>query len=47
MPILKKPFETDTILKIIQELKLGMPPAVAARLELDDCINNKWIEFWY
>jgi len=47
MPILKKPFETDTIVRIIQELKLGMPPAVAARLELDDAINNKWIEFWY
>ena len=47
MPVLKKPFETDTIVKIIQELKLGMPPAVAARLELDDAINNKWIEFWY
>lgn len=47
MPILKKPFETDMIVKIIQELKLGMPPAVAARLDLDDAINNKWIEFWY
>ncbi len=47
MPILKKPFETDTIIKLIQELKLGMPPAVAARLELDDAIKNKWIEFWY
>ena len=47
MPVLKKPFETDTIVRIIQELKLGMPPAVAARLELDDAINNKWIEFWY
>jgi EAL domain-containing protein (putative c-di-GMP-specific phosphodiesterase class I) len=47
MPVLKKPFETDTIIKIIQELKLGMPPAVAARLELDDAIKNKWIEFWY
>ena len=47
MPILKKPFETDTIVKIIQELKLGMPPAVAARLELDDAVKNKWIEFWY
>jgi EAL domain-containing protein (putative c-di-GMP-specific phosphodiesterase class I) len=47
MPVLKKPFETDTILKIIQELKLGMPPAVAARLDLDDAINNKWVEFWY
>jgi len=47
MPVLKKPFETDTIVKIIQELKLGMPPAVAARLELDDAIKNKWVEFWY
>ena len=47
MPVLKKPFETDTIIKIIQELKLGMPPAVAARLELDDAIKNNWIEFWY
>jgi EAL domain-containing protein (putative c-di-GMP-specific phosphodiesterase class I) len=24
-----------------------MPPAVAARLELDDAVKNKWIEFWY
>ena len=47
LPVLKKPFETDTIIKIIQELKLGMPPAVAARLELDDAIKNNWIEFWY
>src|SRR5215831_16750579 len=47
MPVLKKPFETDAIVKIIQELKLGMPPAVAARLELDDAIKNKWVEFWY
>lgn len=47
MPVLKKPFETDTIIKIIQELKLGMPPAVAARLELEDAINKKWVEFWY
>lgn len=25
MPVLKKPFETDTIVEIVQELKLGMP----------------------
>jgi len=47
LPVLKKPFETDAIIKIIQELKLGMPPAVAARLELDDAIKNNWLEFWY
>src|SRR5262249_15925147 len=47
LPVLKKPFETEAIVKIIQELNLGMPPAVAARLELDDAIKNKWVEFWY
>ena len=47
LPVLKKPFETDAIVKILQEIKLGMPAAVAIRLELDDAIKNKWIEFWY
>jgi EAL domain-containing protein (putative c-di-GMP-specific phosphodiesterase class I) len=47
LPVLKKPFETETIVKLVQELKLGTPPAVAAKLELDDAIKNKWVEFWY
>jgi DNA-binding NtrC family response regulator len=47
LPVLKKPFETETIVKLVQELKLGTPPAVAAKLELDDVIKNKWVEFWY
>jgi EAL domain-containing protein (putative c-di-GMP-specific phosphodiesterase class I) len=47
LPVLKKPFETDTIVKIVQDLKVGMPPAVAAKLELEDAIRNKWLEFWY
>jgi EAL domain-containing protein (putative c-di-GMP-specific phosphodiesterase class I) len=47
LPVLKKPFETEAIVKITQELKLGMPAAVAARLDLDEALNNKWIEFWY
>jgi EAL domain-containing protein (putative c-di-GMP-specific phosphodiesterase class I) len=47
LPVLKKPFETETIVRLVQELKLGTPPAVAAKLELDDAIKNKWVEFWY
>ncbi len=47
LPVLKKPFETDAIVKIIQELKLGMPAAVATRIDLDEALKNKWIEFWY
>src|SRR5215813_975934 len=47
LPVLKKPFETETIVKLVQDLRLGTPPAVAAKLELDDAIKNKWVEFWY
>ncbi|MBV6487819.1 MAG: EAL domain-containing response regulator [Pseudorhodoplanes sp.] len=44
---LKKPFETATIQKIVQELGLGMPAPVAARIFLDDALANNWVEFWY
>jgi EAL domain-containing protein (putative c-di-GMP-specific phosphodiesterase class I) len=47
LPILKKPFETAAISKILHELKLGDPPALAARLELDEALRKNWIEFWY
>ena len=47
LPVLKKPFETDAIVKIVQELKLGIPAAAAARVGLDEALDNKWIEFWY
>ena len=47
LPVLKKPFETDAIVKVIHELKLGMPPAVATRLDLDEALSKNWIEFWY
>ncbi len=44
---LKKPFETGTIVQILQDLKLGEPPAAAGRLDLDEALGNGWIEFWY
>jgi len=47
LPCIKKPFDSGTVQKIIHELKLGMPPPVAARIVLDDAIANNWIEFWY
>ncbi len=33
--------------KILQDLKLGHPPAVAGRIDLDEALRNGWIEFWY
>jgi EAL domain-containing protein (putative c-di-GMP-specific phosphodiesterase class I) len=44
---LKKPFDTSSVLKILHELKLGHPPALAARIDLKDALRNGWIEFWY
>ena len=47
LPVLKKPFETDAIVKILHELKIGMPAGAGARLSLDEAIDKNWIEFWY
>ena len=47
LPVLKKPFETEAVIKILHDLKLGDPEAAATRLSLDDVLANKWIEFWY
>ncbi len=47
LPVLKKPFETEAIVNVLRELKLGMPAAVASRIDLEEALNNKWIEFWY
>ena len=47
LPVLKKPFETTAILKILQELKLGDPPSIAGRIDLEEALNKNWIEFWY
>lgn len=47
LPVLKKPFETDAIVKILRDLKLGTPPEAASPVDLDEAINNGWIEFWY
>jgi EAL domain-containing protein (putative c-di-GMP-specific phosphodiesterase class I)/CheY-like chemotaxis protein len=47
LPILKKPFETSAIVRIMRQLKLGHPASVAARIGLDEALENGWIEFWY
>jgi EAL domain-containing protein (putative c-di-GMP-specific phosphodiesterase class I)/CheY-like chemotaxis protein len=47
LPVLKKPFETSAIVRILQKLALGHPATVAARIGLDDALRNGWIEFWY
>jgi EAL domain-containing protein (putative c-di-GMP-specific phosphodiesterase class I) len=47
LPVLKKPFETEAIVKILRELKLGVPASTASRIDLDEALGKNWIEFWY
>jgi EAL domain-containing protein (putative c-di-GMP-specific phosphodiesterase class I) len=47
LPVLRKPFETNAVLKLLAELKLGHPPAVAGRIDLADALAKNWLEFWY
>lgn len=47
LPVLKKPFDSGSVLKIIHDLKIGTPPAVAARIDLKEALDNDWIEFWF
>jgi len=47
LPVLKKPFESTTIRKIVNHLKLGMSAPVATRIGLVDALAKNWIEFWY
>ena len=47
LPVLRKPFETNAVLKLLGDLKLGHPASVAGRIDLDEALANDWIEFWY
>jgi EAL domain-containing protein (putative c-di-GMP-specific phosphodiesterase class I) len=47
LPVLKKPFETDAVIKILEELKIGIPASAAVRLDLAEALDKNWIEFWY
>ena len=47
LPVLKKPFETEVIVKILGDLNIGTPPPAAAGIDLQEAIDSGWIEFWY
>ncbi|MFA6265188.1 MAG: EAL domain-containing response regulator [Pseudolabrys sp.] len=44
---LKKPFETEVIIRVLRDLNLGTPSAAASRIDLADAIESGWVEFWY
>ncbi len=40
LPVLRKPFDNNAILKLLQDLKLGHPPAVVGRVDLAEALAN-------
>ena len=46
LPVLKKPYDAEAIVKITQDLKLGLPDATTS-IDLDEALAKNWIEFWY
>ena len=44
LPVLKKPYETEAVVKIIQDLKLGLA-AATAKIDIEQALANNWIEF--
>jgi EAL domain-containing protein (putative c-di-GMP-specific phosphodiesterase class I) len=47
LPVLKKPFDTSAIVKIMQDIKLGHGAPQAARVGLTEALSTGWMEFWY
>ena len=47
LPVLKKPFDTASVTRMLQSLRFGHAPAVATRIDLNDALGNNWIDFWY
>jgi EAL domain-containing protein (putative c-di-GMP-specific phosphodiesterase class I) len=46
LPVLNKPFETEAILRIIDELRIGTITGTSD-IGLDEALANGWVEFWY
>jgi EAL domain-containing protein (putative c-di-GMP-specific phosphodiesterase class I) len=47
LPALKKPFDSNTIIKIVRGLKLGDVTSTDANIALKDALQSDWIEFWH
>jgi CheY-like chemotaxis protein len=48
LPVLKKPFETSAIQRILSDLKLGFaPPPAEVKVSLAEALKKNWVEFWY
>jgi len=47
LPVLNKPFETEAILRIIDELHIGTVTSAISDVSLEQALANGWVEFWY
>src|SRR5690348_15487733 len=47
LPVLKKPFETETLVRVLSQLKLGIPTPASVKVPLAEVLANNWMEFWF
>jgi EAL domain-containing protein (putative c-di-GMP-specific phosphodiesterase class I) len=47
LPVLKKPFAAESVVKLMRDLRLGLSVATAATVNLGEAISGNWIEFWH
>lgn len=47
LPVLKKPFETDLVVRTLEALKLGAIKVSASQIDLNEAIDSGWVEFWF
>jgi EAL domain-containing protein (putative c-di-GMP-specific phosphodiesterase class I) len=48
LPLLKKPFDTEKVCRILQAQNLqGGAPVAPMKVDLGEALDNDWIEFWY
>lgn len=47
LPVLKKPFETDLVVRTLDALRLGTIKVSASQIDLSEAIDSGWVEFWF
>jgi EAL domain-containing protein (putative c-di-GMP-specific phosphodiesterase class I)/AmiR/NasT family two-component response regulator len=47
LPVLQKPISTETLVKIIHDLKLVLAIDASKQIDLTEALKQNWVEFWY
>lgn len=46
-PMLKKPVDRPTLIRVVHEQKLDLPTVTTQQASLEEALRGGWVEFWY